>query len=118
MPTEKPKIILVMESDLLKRIDDYRFENRINSRSDAIRRLIEAGLKDSQSDEKKQESITEEILSNGIKEIHQSIKDLNFKPRENLKNKPGIRKWTPEELELINKKTSMILESGEPKKET
>jgi len=47
MPTEKPKIILVMENDLLKRIDDYRFENRINSRSDAIRRLIESGLKES-----------------------------------------------------------------------
>lgn len=44
MPTEKPKIILVMEDDLLRRIDDYRFENRINSRSEAIRRLIEAGL--------------------------------------------------------------------------
>lgn len=45
MPTEKPKIILVMENELLTRIDDFRFENRINSRSDAIRRLIEEGLK-------------------------------------------------------------------------
>jgi len=34
-----------MAEDLLKRIDDYRFENRINSRSEAIRRLIEEGLK-------------------------------------------------------------------------
>jgi len=45
MPTEKPKIIFVMEEDLLKRIDDFRFGNRINSRSEAIRRLIEEGLK-------------------------------------------------------------------------
>ena len=45
MPTEKPKIIFVMEENLLKRVDDYRFENRINSRSEAIRRLIEEGLK-------------------------------------------------------------------------
>jgi len=44
MPTEKPKIIFVIKEDLLKRIDDFRFENRINSRSDAIRRLIEKGL--------------------------------------------------------------------------
>jgi metal-responsive CopG/Arc/MetJ family transcriptional regulator len=44
MPTEKPKLIIVMESDLLKRIDDFRFDNRINSRSEAIRQLIEAGL--------------------------------------------------------------------------
>lgn len=44
MPTEKPKIILVMEENLLTRIDDFRFENRVNSRSEAIRQLIEAGL--------------------------------------------------------------------------
>jgi len=44
MPTEKPKIIFVIKEDLLKRIDDFRFEDRINSRSDAIRRLIEKGL--------------------------------------------------------------------------
>lgn len=48
MPTDKPKIILVMEDDLLTRIDDFRFENRINSRSEAIRRLIEEGLKASE----------------------------------------------------------------------
>jgi len=45
MPTEKPKIILVMEDNLLKRIDDFRFDNRINSRSEAIRRLLEEALK-------------------------------------------------------------------------
>jgi len=45
MPTEKPKILITLEDDLLTRIDDFRFENRINSRSEAIRRLIEAGIK-------------------------------------------------------------------------
>ena len=45
MPTEKPKIILVLEDDLLERIEDFRYENRIPSRSDAIRQLIEKGLK-------------------------------------------------------------------------
>jgi metal-responsive CopG/Arc/MetJ family transcriptional regulator len=49
MPTDKPKIIFVMEDDLLRRIDDFRFDNRINSRSEAIRRLIEEGLKGSNS---------------------------------------------------------------------
>ena len=33
-----------MEDDLIKRIDDFRFDNRINSRSEAVRQLIEAGL--------------------------------------------------------------------------
>lgn len=45
MPTEKPIINFVVDDELLKRIDDFRFENRINSRSEAIRRLIEEGLK-------------------------------------------------------------------------
>jgi len=45
MPTDKPKILMTLEDDLLTRIDDYRFSNRINSRSEAIRRLIEEGLK-------------------------------------------------------------------------
>jgi len=44
MPTEKPKILLTLDENLLKRIDDFRFENRFNTRSEAIRRLIEEGL--------------------------------------------------------------------------
>jgi len=45
MPTEKPKIIFVADEGLLERLDDFRFENRINSRSEAIRRLINEALK-------------------------------------------------------------------------
>ena len=44
MPTEKQRILITLDEDLLKRIDDFRFENRINSRSEAVRRLIEEGL--------------------------------------------------------------------------
>jgi len=53
MPTEKPKILITFEDLLLTRIDDYRFENRINSRSEAIRQLIEAGLAATKSRAKK-----------------------------------------------------------------
>jgi metal-responsive CopG/Arc/MetJ family transcriptional regulator len=45
MPTEKPKIIFVADPELLERLDDFRFENRINTRSEAIRRLIDEALK-------------------------------------------------------------------------
>ncbi len=45
MPTEKPKIIFVADQELLDRVDDFRFENRINTRSEAIRRLLEEALK-------------------------------------------------------------------------
>jgi metal-responsive CopG/Arc/MetJ family transcriptional regulator len=40
MSTSKPKIILVLDQDIRDRIDDYRYGNRIPSRSEAIRRLI------------------------------------------------------------------------------
>lgn len=53
MPTKKPKIIFVMEDDLIKRVDDFRFDNRINSRSEAVRQLIEAGLVTSKPKAKK-----------------------------------------------------------------
>lgn len=44
MPSDKPKILFVIDQELLKRIDDFRFDNRIASRSEAVRQLIEAGL--------------------------------------------------------------------------
>ena len=45
MPSKKPKLLFVVDKELIKKIDDFRFENRINSRSEAIRRLINEGLK-------------------------------------------------------------------------
>jgi metal-responsive CopG/Arc/MetJ family transcriptional regulator len=54
MPTEKPKILITMEDELLTRIDDFRFENRVNSRSEAIRRLLEEALSKYGKPEKKQ----------------------------------------------------------------
>jgi metal-responsive CopG/Arc/MetJ family transcriptional regulator len=45
MPTEKPKIIFVADPELLERLDDFRFGNRINTRSEAIRILLDEALK-------------------------------------------------------------------------
>jgi len=45
MPTDKPKILLTIDKDLLEQIEDFRFGNRINTRSEAIRRLIKEALK-------------------------------------------------------------------------
>ena len=45
MATDKPKVLLILDEDLLKRIDDYRYENRIPARNEAIRRLIIESLK-------------------------------------------------------------------------
>ena len=53
MPSDKPKILFVMDKELMERIDDYRFNNRVNSRSEAVRQLIETGLKKSEKTKSK-----------------------------------------------------------------
>ena len=45
MPTTKPKIIFVADDDMVKRLDDFRYENRMPTRSEAIRRLLDEALK-------------------------------------------------------------------------
>ena len=44
MPTEKPRYTVIVDHELLKRIDDFRFENRYPSRSAATLELIRFGL--------------------------------------------------------------------------
>ena len=52
MPTEKPRYTVIVDDELLKRIDDFRFENRYPSRSAATLELIRLGM---EALEKKQE---------------------------------------------------------------
>ena len=53
MPTEKPILTFAVDEDLLERLNDFRFENRIETRSEAIRMLVENGLKDYEKKKKK-----------------------------------------------------------------
>ena len=45
MPTKKPQILLTVDEDLLKRIEKFKENKKFFSRSEAVRQLIEAGLK-------------------------------------------------------------------------
>jgi metal-responsive CopG/Arc/MetJ family transcriptional regulator len=45
MVTNKPQVLLTLDENLLKRIEDFRYKDRIPTRSEAIRQLIDAGLK-------------------------------------------------------------------------
>jgi metal-responsive CopG/Arc/MetJ family transcriptional regulator len=53
MPSKKPKFMFVMDQDFIDRIDDYRYKNKIHSRAEAIRRLIEEALQKYDKQEKK-----------------------------------------------------------------
>lgn len=45
MPTKKPRYTVIVDEELLKEIDDFRFENRHPSRSAATLALIRLGMK-------------------------------------------------------------------------
>ncbi len=53
MPTQKPRYTVVVDEDLLRQIDDFRFENRFPSRSAATLELIRLGIQ--QLEREKQE---------------------------------------------------------------
>lgn len=44
MPTEKPRITVVVDDEMLHQIEDFRFENRYPSRSAAMVELIRLGI--------------------------------------------------------------------------
>lgn len=56
MPTEKPRYTVIVDDELLKRIDDFRFENRYPSRSAATLDLIRLGLEELKRQEKEGKS--------------------------------------------------------------
>ena len=53
MPTEKPRYTVIVDEELLKRIDDFRFENRYPSRSAATLDLIRLGLEEIEKRQKR-----------------------------------------------------------------
>lgn len=46
MATENPRITFTLSEEMRKRIDEYRFDNRIRNQTQAIVALINIGLKE------------------------------------------------------------------------
>ena len=57
MPTEKPRFTVIVDDELLKRIDDFRFENRYPSRSAATLELIRLGLEQLEKEQEKAKKV-------------------------------------------------------------
>ena len=55
MPTEKPRYTVIVDDELLKKIDDFRFENRYPSRSAATLELIRLGMESLKKEQEKGE---------------------------------------------------------------
>ena len=50
MPTSKPRYTIIVDEEMLKQIDDFRFENRYPSRSAETLELIRLGMKQLQKE--------------------------------------------------------------------
>lgn len=44
MATEKPRFTITVDDDLFKALEDYRFENRYNTRSEATNNLLRVAI--------------------------------------------------------------------------
>jgi metal-responsive CopG/Arc/MetJ family transcriptional regulator len=44
MPTKKPIISIVLDDETLKKVEDFQFNNRIQSRSKALNEIIRLGI--------------------------------------------------------------------------
>lgn len=51
MPTEKPRYTITLDEEMLKAIDDYRFEHRFANRTQATLELIRLGLETLKKDQ-------------------------------------------------------------------
>lgn len=56
MPTEKPRYTVIVDEELLKEIDDFRFENRYPSRSAATLELIRLGIEQLKKEQEEQKN--------------------------------------------------------------
>lgn len=53
MPTEKPRYTITLDEEMLKKIDDFRFENRFPNRTQATLELIRIGIEALEEQQKK-----------------------------------------------------------------
>ena len=72
MPTNKPRFTVIVDEELLKKIDDFHFENRYPSRSAATSELIRFGI---------------ETLKKEQKEVHEKDEGTIKATKAKIKNK-------------------------------
>lgn len=66
MATEKPRYTVSVDDELFQRIEDFRFENRYQTRSQATVELIRLGLESLKREQAAQAETTGEPPSGGV----------------------------------------------------
>ena len=65
MPTEKPRYTITLTEEMLKKIDDFRFENRFPNRTQATLELIRIGIETIEKQQEKAKKAQKNNPSNG-----------------------------------------------------
>lgn len=97
MPTDKPIITLAIDEELRNRVSDFRFDNRINTQSEAIRILIEEGLMRVEEQAKKKASPQKGV---NISKVHQEL--FSEKNQKENKSKEQYKKIIKDGVNQIN----------------
>lgn len=64
MPTGKPRYTITLDEEMLKKIDDFRFENRLPNRTQATLELIRIGIEtlEKQQEEQKRKKTNNPLI--------------------------------------------------------
>jgi metal-responsive CopG/Arc/MetJ family transcriptional regulator len=54
-PNAKPIINITIDEELLEKVEDFQFANRIKNRSEAIRQLVLLGMEELKKDKQKED---------------------------------------------------------------
>ena len=66
MPTEKPRYTITLDEEMLKKIDDFRFENRFPNRTQATLELIRIGMEALEKQQEEQKKAQKNGYSNFV----------------------------------------------------
>lgn len=83
MPTDKPRVTITVEKDVLSQIEEYRFQNHCKNQTQAILSLVEAGL-DSLTAEKSSDKPSPAPSGLDLDRLMSAVSQMNEEGRERV----------------------------------
>lgn len=84
MPTQKPQYTIILDDELLKKVDDFQFNNRYRSRSSATVELIKIAMDTFEGKEPKEPQKKEPALSEQEENLIALYRQLDERRQEEL----------------------------------
>lgn len=81
--TNKPRVTVTLDADLLNQIDDYRYNRRISTQSKAVQQLVKMGFQSMENDGKS-DTVHEGRLDRQERELLRIARELDPSNQELL----------------------------------